>query len=244
MNQSSNKMKKRKQSTSLYRRCFCDGIKDLSRVLALTVSSAVVRPWTQVRKDILDAVKKSGAKQRSSCQNNGNILMAAKQAAAVADIPVGIVPTKTISQGMTVMLSLIPMAASTTTWKQWPKPIENCQEWWNHEGYQKDRNRWCQKSRRTTSWVSWTVALKFATTELIKTQLRRLPICSTKKVRDCDLLFWCRLYWRRSQRSCWGNSKVKWMKISNWKSTRVVNQSITSSSLWIINTLFSRKENG
>lgn len=34
--------------------------------------------------------------------------MAAKQAAAVADIPVGIVPTKTISQGMTVMLSFNP----------------------------------------------------------------------------------------------------------------------------------------
>ena len=37
--------------------------------------------------------------------NNGNIIMAAKQAAEVSDIPVGIVPTKTIAQGLTAMLS-------------------------------------------------------------------------------------------------------------------------------------------
>ena len=40
--------------------------------------------------------------------NNGNIIMAAKQAAEVSDIPVGIVPTKTISQGLTAMLSFDP----------------------------------------------------------------------------------------------------------------------------------------
>lgn len=43
--------------------------------------------------------------------NNGNIVMAAKQAAEVSDIPVGIVPSKTISQGLTAMLSFDPDAS-------------------------------------------------------------------------------------------------------------------------------------
>ncbi|RMC39518.1 MULTISPECIES: DAK2 domain-containing protein [unclassified Lactobacillus] len=61
-----------------------------------------MNPSTQ---DIIDAIKKSGAKQAIVLPNNGNIVMAAKQAAEVSDIPVGIVPTKTISQGLTAMLS-------------------------------------------------------------------------------------------------------------------------------------------
>ncbi len=61
--------------------------------------------------DIVDAIKKSGAKQAIILPNNGNILMAAKQAAEVSDIPVGIVPTKTISQGLTAMLSFDPNAS-------------------------------------------------------------------------------------------------------------------------------------
>lgn len=85
-----------------------DGIKDLFKSLGVNriiSGGQTMNPSTQ---DILDAVKKSGAKQALILPNNGNILMAAKQAAAVADIPVGIVPTKTISQGMTVMLSFNP----------------------------------------------------------------------------------------------------------------------------------------
>ena len=85
-----------------------DGIKDLFKSLGVNriiSGGQTMNPSTQ---DILDAVKKSGAKEALILPNNGNILMAAKQAAAVADIPVGIVPTKTISQGMTVMLSFNP----------------------------------------------------------------------------------------------------------------------------------------
>ena len=61
-----------------------------------------MNPSTQ---DIIDSIKKSGAKKAIVMPNNGNIIMAAKQAAEVSDIPVGIVPTKTISQGLTAMLS-------------------------------------------------------------------------------------------------------------------------------------------
>ena len=61
-----------------------------------------MNPSTQ---DIIDSIKKSGAKKAIVMPNNGNIIMAAKQAAEVSDIPVGIVPTKTIAQGLTAMLS-------------------------------------------------------------------------------------------------------------------------------------------
>lgn len=58
--------------------------------------------------DIVDAIKKSGAKKAIVLPNNGNIIMAARQAAEVSDIPVGIVPSKTISQGLTAMLNFDP----------------------------------------------------------------------------------------------------------------------------------------
>ena len=58
--------------------------------------------------DIVDAIKKSGAKNAIVLPNNGNIIMAARQAAEVSDIPVGIVPSKTISQGLTAMLNFDP----------------------------------------------------------------------------------------------------------------------------------------
>lgn len=64
-----------------------------------------MNPSTQ---DIIDAIKKSGAKQAIVLPNNSNIVMAAKQAGEVSDIPVGIVPSKTISQGLTAMLSFDP----------------------------------------------------------------------------------------------------------------------------------------
>lgn len=61
--------------------------------------------------DIIDAIKKSGAKKAIILPNNGNIILAAKQAAEVSDIPVAIVPSKTISQGLTAMLSFDPDAS-------------------------------------------------------------------------------------------------------------------------------------
>ncbi|CAJ1186255.1 DAK2 domain-containing protein [Companilactobacillus paralimentarius] len=58
--------------------------------------------------DIVDAINKSNAKRALVLPNNGNIIMAAKQAVDLVDIPVAIVATKTISQGMTAMLSFNP----------------------------------------------------------------------------------------------------------------------------------------
>ncbi len=58
--------------------------------------------------DILKAIKEAHAKQVIILPNNKNIFMAAEQAAEVAEVPVAVIPTKTISQGLTAMLGYNP----------------------------------------------------------------------------------------------------------------------------------------
>ncbi|MDH6363840.1 DAK2 domain fusion protein YloV [Enterococcus sp. PF1-24] len=55
--------------------------------------------------DILKAINEVNADQIILLPNNKNIFMAADQAAEVAEMPVVVVPSKTISQGMTAMLA-------------------------------------------------------------------------------------------------------------------------------------------
>jgi len=55
--------------------------------------------------DIVKAIKEVNADKVIVLPNNKNIFMAADQAAEVADIPVAVVPSKTISQGLTAILS-------------------------------------------------------------------------------------------------------------------------------------------
>lgn len=55
--------------------------------------------------DIVDAIANSGAKQALVLPNNSNIFMAADEAAKVADIPVKVVHTKSIAQGMSALMA-------------------------------------------------------------------------------------------------------------------------------------------
>src|SRR5699024_4871840 len=55
--------------------------------------------------DILKAVEEANADKVIILPNNKNIFMAADQAAEVADVPVAVVPARTIPQGMTAMLA-------------------------------------------------------------------------------------------------------------------------------------------
>lgn len=58
--------------------------------------------------DFLQAIKETNAQRIIILPNNGNILMAAKQAAEVAEKPVVVIPTGTIPQGLTALLSYSP----------------------------------------------------------------------------------------------------------------------------------------
>ncbi len=58
--------------------------------------------------DIVKAIKEVNAKNIIVLPNNGNIVMAAEQAAEVADEQVVVVPTKTVPQGLAALLAFNP----------------------------------------------------------------------------------------------------------------------------------------
>ncbi|MBO0466308.1 DAK2 domain-containing protein [Enterococcus plantarum] len=82
-----------------------EGVQDLFRSLGASYIISGGQTMNPSTEDILKAVKEVNADQVIILPNNKNIFMAADQAAEVADIPVAVVPTKTISQGMTAMLA-------------------------------------------------------------------------------------------------------------------------------------------
>lgn len=82
-----------------------DGIGKLFKGLGVTdiiTGGQTMNPSTA---DIVKAVNDSGAQQALVLPNNKNIFLAAEQAAEVADVPVKIIHSQTISQGMTAMLA-------------------------------------------------------------------------------------------------------------------------------------------
>lgn len=85
-----------------------DGIGKLFKGLGVTDIIAGGQTMNPSTADIVKAVNASGADKALVLPNNKNIFLAAEQAADVADIPVEIVHSKTVSQGMTAMLAFNP----------------------------------------------------------------------------------------------------------------------------------------
>ncbi|SEH72060.1 hypothetical protein SAMN05192559_103266 [Halobacillus karajensis] len=87
-----------------------DGIKKLFESLGATVviqGGQTMNPSTQ---DLSEAIKEASAKRVLVLPNNKNIVMAAEQAAEIADVEVAVIPSKTIPQGMSAMLGFNPEA--------------------------------------------------------------------------------------------------------------------------------------
>ncbi|MGY5262075.1 DAK2 domain-containing protein [Lactiplantibacillus plantarum] len=82
-----------------------DGIGKLFKGLGVTDIIAGGQTMNPSTADIVKAVNDSGAQQVLVLPNNKNIFLAAEQAAEVADVPVKIIHSQTISQGMTAMLA-------------------------------------------------------------------------------------------------------------------------------------------
>ncbi|MBE1725229.1 DAK2 domain-containing protein [Lactobacillus plantarum] len=82
-----------------------DGIGKLFKGLGVTDIIAGGQTMNPSTADIVKAVNDSGAQQALVLPNNKNIFLAAEQAAEVADVPVKIIHSRTISQGMTAMLA-------------------------------------------------------------------------------------------------------------------------------------------
>ncbi|MGY0692347.1 DAK2 domain-containing protein [Virgibacillus sp. FSP13] len=86
------------------------GLKTLLESLGATVvieGGQTMNPSTQ---DITDAIEQANAKNILILPNNKNIVMAAEQAAELADDNVQVVPTKTIPQGISAILAFHPEA--------------------------------------------------------------------------------------------------------------------------------------
>ncbi|MGR3741663.1 DAK2 domain-containing protein [Companilactobacillus sp. DQM5] len=88
-----------------------NGLKELFESLGVTYVISGGQTMNPSTNDIVNAIEKTNAKQVIVLPNNGNILMAANQAAELVDIPVAVIPTKTIAQGMTSMISFNPDAS-------------------------------------------------------------------------------------------------------------------------------------
>nr|WP_239584321.1 DAK2 domain-containing protein [Aquibacillus albus] len=85
-----------------------EGVKQLFESLGSTVviqGGQTMNPSTQ---DITNAIKEANAKNVILLPNNKNIVMAAEQAAEIAEENVVVVPTKTIPQGMSALLAFHP----------------------------------------------------------------------------------------------------------------------------------------
>ena len=82
-----------------------NGVQELFKSLGASYVISGGQTMNPSTEDILKAIDAGNADQVIVLPNNKNIFMAADQAAEVADIPVVVVPSKTISQGMTAMLA-------------------------------------------------------------------------------------------------------------------------------------------
>ncbi|MGO2265427.1 MAG: DAK2 domain-containing protein [Vagococcus salmoninarum] len=80
------------------------GIQELFKSLGASYVISGGQTMNPSTEDILKAIEEVNAEKVIILPNNKNIFMAADQAAEVSELPVAVVPAKTISQGMTAML--------------------------------------------------------------------------------------------------------------------------------------------
>lgn len=85
-----------------------DGVKELFKSMGASYVISGGQTMNPSTEDILNAITAINADQVIILPNNKNIFMAAEQAAEVAELPVAVVPSKTISQGMAALLAFNP----------------------------------------------------------------------------------------------------------------------------------------
>ena len=64
--------------------------------------------------ELLEAIEKTGAREAVVLANNDNVVLAARQAARLAEVPVHVVPSSSIQAGLAAMLVYEPSAAAET----------------------------------------------------------------------------------------------------------------------------------
>ncbi|MCM3665671.1 DAK2 domain-containing protein [Mesobacillus subterraneus] len=110
----SNPPKKEKQEYGIVAVSMGSGIAELFRSIganAVIEGGQTMNPSTE---DIVKAIKEVNARKVIILPNNKNIIMAAEQAAEVAEEEVVVIPSKTVPQGMTALLSFNPSGDSAS----------------------------------------------------------------------------------------------------------------------------------
>ncbi|MFV8827108.1 DAK2 domain-containing protein [Alkalihalobacterium sp. APHAB7] len=88
-----------------------EGIEELFKGLGASVVIPGGQTMNPSTEDIVTAIHKTNAHKVLVLPNNGNIIMAAEQAAQVADAEVIVVPTKTVPQGLAALLAFNPLTS-------------------------------------------------------------------------------------------------------------------------------------
>ncbi len=88
-----------------------DGITELFESIGATHVISGGQTMNPSTEDIVKVIEASKCKEAIILPNNKNIIMAAEQAASVVSVPVAVIPSKTVPQGVTAMLSFMPDAA-------------------------------------------------------------------------------------------------------------------------------------
>jgi len=101
------------------------GVKSLFESLGATDVIEGGQTMNPSTKDITEAIEKAHAKNVLILPNNKNIIMAAEQAAELADVNVAVIPTKTIPQGISSILCYQPEIALDENQKEMTDGIDD-----------------------------------------------------------------------------------------------------------------------
>ncbi|TDM03993.1 DAK2 domain-containing protein [Macrococcus carouselicus] len=102
-----------------------DGITKLFESIGATHIISGGQTMNPSTEDIVKVIESSKCKEAIILPNNKNIIMAAEQAASVVNIPVIVIPTKTIPQGMTALLSYTPEAELSDNKEEMTEAIQH-----------------------------------------------------------------------------------------------------------------------
>lgn len=112
------KDKKEKEQYAIISVAMGSGIQSLFESLGVSVVMEGGQTMNPSTKDISDAIEQANAKNVLILPNNKNIVMTAEQAAELTDVNAAVVPTQTIPQGVSAMLSFQPEATLDDNQKQ------------------------------------------------------------------------------------------------------------------------------
>lgn len=102
-----------------------EGVQNLFKSLGANYVISGGQTMNPSTEDILKAIESIHAEKVIVLPNNKNIFMAAEQAAEVSEVPVVVVPSRTVSQGMTAMLAFNELNDLETNKKEMSTELEN-----------------------------------------------------------------------------------------------------------------------